>query len=106
MLFSFFFFINKCFFFLDDCRLGIFNFKMVGMFGIYCNVLGIDLFCCVENVKVLVVGVGGIGCELLKNLVLMGFKDIEVVSKVNVFFVIGGDCFNLIFVLMKMCIIL
>ena len=26
------------------------------------------------------VGAGGIGCELLKNLVLTGFKDIEVVS--------------------------
>lgn len=26
------------------------------------------------------VGVGGIGCEFLKNLVLIGFKDIEVVS--------------------------
>lgn len=32
------------------------------------------------NSKILVVGAGGIGCELLKNLVLSGFSDIELVS--------------------------
>lgn len=30
--------------------------------------------------KLLVVGAGGIGCELLKNLILTGFSEIEVVS--------------------------
>lgn len=31
--------------------------------------------------KILVVGAGGIGCEVLKNLVMTGFPDIEIVSK-------------------------
>lgn len=32
--------------------------------------------------KVLLVGAGGIGCEILKNLVLTGFIDIEIVSPI------------------------
>lgn len=44
------------------------------------GILDGDLQSRINNSKILVVGAGGIGCELLKNLVLTGFKDIEVVS--------------------------
>lgn len=39
-----------------------------------------DLKNLVLDSKLLVVGAGGIGCEILKNLVMCGFKDIEIVS--------------------------
>lgn len=39
----------------------------------------------ISSAKILMVGAGGIGCELLKNLVLTGFKDIVVVSFVHFF---------------------
>jgi ubiquitin-like 1-activating enzyme E1 B len=42
--------------------------------------LGTNLYEKLENCKVLVVGAGGIGCELLKTLVLTGFNDIEVID--------------------------
>ena len=35
-----------------------------------------------EKTKVLVVGAGGIGCELLKNLVLTNYTEIDVVRNV------------------------
>ena len=46
--------------------------------------------------KILVVGAGGIGCEVLKNLVMSGFKDIEIVSmNMNTFeFGPGGTSFS------------
>lgn len=47
------------------------------------GILDEDLREKVSKCKVLVVGAGGIGCELLKNLVLTGFVDIETVSNVE-----------------------
>jgi len=34
----------------------------------------------ISDSKILVVGAGGIGCELLKNIVLTGFRNIEVID--------------------------
>lgn len=44
------------------------------------KVLGPELSGKVGSSKVLCVGAGGIGCELLKNLVMVGFGNIEIVS--------------------------
>ncbi|KAI4600309.1 E1 ubiquitin-activating protein uba2 [Pestalotiopsis sp. 9143b] len=42
--------------------------------------LGVSLNATVKQAKVLMVGAGGIGCELLKNLVLSGFGEVHVVD--------------------------
>lgn len=41
--------------------------------------LGTELAEAVRKSRVFVVGTGGIGCELVKNLVLTGFQDIVMV---------------------------
>lgn len=43
-------------------------------------IMGKEKYECVSKAKLLVVGAGGIGCELLKNMVLSGFKYIEVLD--------------------------
>ncbi|TBU39389.1 hypothetical protein BD309DRAFT_1012010 [Dichomitus squalens] len=43
-------------------------------------ILGQDLFGRLSQTKVLLVGAGGIGCELLKNIVLTGFGDITLLD--------------------------
>uniref|UniRef100_A0A7S2RPC2 SUMO-activating enzyme subunit n=1 Tax=Mucochytrium quahogii TaxID=96639 RepID=A0A7S2RPC2_9STRA len=42
--------------------------------------LGAELFDVVQKSKILVVGAGGIGCELLKNLVFSGFLNVEIID--------------------------
>lgn len=44
------------------------------------SILGESAFTRINTSRVLVVGAGGIGCELLKNLVLTGFGNIEIID--------------------------
>ncbi|KAL4175785.1 hypothetical protein KRP22_000744 [Phytophthora ramorum] len=50
------------------------------MAGSLATVVGEELRGKVQSTKILVVGAGGIGCELLKNLVLSGFIDIHLID--------------------------
>ncbi|KAE9380196.1 hypothetical protein N431DRAFT_459152 [Stipitochalara longipes BDJ] len=48
--------------------------------GFNAQSLGVDLNRKVKEARVLMVGAGGIGCELLKNLVLAGFGEVHIVD--------------------------
>lgn len=48
------------------------------------RVLGKNLFDKVSQSNILLIGAGGIGCELLKDLVMTGFKNIKVVSLIQI----------------------
>ena len=46
----------------------------------YRSLYGVDGFEKLRNSKLLIVGAGGIGCEILKNMALMGFRTLEIID--------------------------
>lgn len=49
------------------------------------DILGDALAERVRTTRLFMVGCGGIGCELLKDLVLSGFRDIHIVMMIMIF---------------------
>jgi ubiquitin-like 1-activating enzyme E1 B len=49
-------------------------------YSVYRAIYGDDGFEKLQKSKVLIVGAGGIGCEILKNMVLMGYKNLELID--------------------------
>jgi molybdopterin/thiamine biosynthesis adenylyltransferase len=53
---------------------------MMSRYSAIVNTYGDKALSVIQSSKVLVVGAGGIGCEILKNVALMGFKYIEIID--------------------------
>eukprot|EP00606_Chrysophyceae_sp_TOSAG23-5_P001304 GSChrysophyteH2.ASY1.ANO1.5.1 assembled CDS len=49
-------------------------------YSVYRAVYGENGFAKLRAAKVLIVGAGGIGCEILKNMVLMGYRSLELID--------------------------
>tara|TARA_B110000090_G_C13208753_1_gene379925 strand:- start:265 stop:690 length:426 start_codon:yes stop_codon:yes gene_type:complete len=49
-------------------------------YAAYRGVYGAERFERLQKSKILIVGAGGIGCEILKNMALMGFQNIEIID--------------------------